>query len=560
MNDRDGGAGLKADFVIVGAGTAGAVLADRLTECGRFSVILVEAGGSDRPLKRHPKEMFAALNIHIPAGFQRVYAEPAFNWNYVSEPEPELHGRRMPLPRGKIMGGSSSINGMIHVRGLPLDYDCWSRSGCQGWSYDEVLPWFRKLETFAGGPDSHHGGEGPVHVSPSRIGNAVTEAVKEAFRQSGRPPTADMNGPDPEGPGDTQFAVGGGLRQSTAQTYLKRALPRPNLTVVSDTMVERLVIEDGRTTGVSICRSSKRETIRADREVILSAGALNSPKLLQLSGIGPATLLRTFGIDVVHDSPAVGENLQDHYYFHSAIRLRPDAPSINSIRRKWPLAKELARYALTRGGVLAHGPVLVTGFVRSRLSLDAPDLQLFSSPATIDGKLTSRSGGMVLENRPGLTMNMYNSRPKSRGHVRIASSDPAEPPRVLHNYLSHESDRQILLDAFRLMGEIATQPALRPYVDHFVTPDPATSGEHELMEHIRNAGTTAFHECGTVAMGPHEADPIDPRLRVRGVRNLRVVDASVMPTITSGNTNAPVLMIAEKAAGMIRSDHIGPDP
>ena len=541
-----------ADFIIVGAGSAGCVLADRLSESGRYQVLLIEAGGDDRPHRRKGQH-FSALNIHIPAGFTRVFRDRAFNWNYMSQPEPELDGRSVSIPRGKILGGSSSINGMIYARGLPLDFDGWRQLGCEGWSFDDVLPIFRRSEDHAAGENDYHGKGGPMGTGRAGLNHPVADALIAAFEQAGRGRTDDMNGPDSEGATYTPLTIRRGLRQSTASSFLRRAEGRANLRIVKNATAEAIMFDGMRASGVRFRQGGALKIASARHEVILAAGAINSPQLLQLSGIGPAALLQAHGVAVRHNSPEIGENLQDHFAMTTRARLRADAPSLNRSSRGLPLLGQMARYFAMRSGLLSIGGSLVTGYVRSRRELDAPDLQFFSSPATADIARTMAGPAMVMEREPGMTLSVYKSRPVSRGHVRIASPDPTAPPEILNNFMADEADRRTVIDSLRMTREILSQPALAAYVDHQVAPEADLQSDDELLSFARMAGTTAYHSSGTVAMGPHERNPLTPQLQVRGVSGLRVVDASVMPRIVSGNTNAATIMIAEKAAEMILS-------
>jgi len=543
-----------ADFIVVGAGSAGCVLADRLSASGKHKVLLLEAGGDDRPHRRKGQH-YSALNVHIPAGFVRAYRDPALNWNYASQPEPGLDGRTIAVPRGKILGGSSSINGLIYARGLPLDFDGWRQLGCTGWSFADVLPLFRRSEDHIGGASEHHGTGGPLGTGPAGLTHPVADALIEAFAQAGRGRTDDMNGPDPEGATYTPLTTRRGLRQSTAASFLRRAERRTNFRVLKNAMAQAITFDGRRATGVRFRQGGMLRHASARAEIILAAGAINSPQLLQLSGIGPAGWLQRHGIAVLHDSPEVGENLQDHFAITTRARLRAGAPSLNAVSRGIPLLAQMARYAVSRAGLLSIGGSLLTGYVRSRLELDEPDLQFFSSPATADIAKTMAGPAMVMEREPGMTLSVYKSRPVSRGHVRIASPDAGAPPEILHNYMAEEADRRTVLDSLRLTREILSQPALAAYVDHQMAPGPELQSDDELMSFARTVGTTAYHVSGSVAMGANESNPLTPTLEVRGVSGLRVADASVMPRIVSGNTNAATIMIAEKAAEMILSAH-----
>jgi len=528
------------DYIVIGAGTAGCVVAGRLSESGRFSVCVLEAG----PRDRNPF-------IHIPAGVLYTLRNPAINWMYKGVPSPGLDGRAIDHARGRTLGGSGSINGHIYNRGHRQDFDDWAAQGNRGWSYDEVLPYFRKSENRIGdGDEGYHGTGGPFTITDIDQPDPLCDAFIRGAASLGIPRNPDYNGRIQEGIAYAQRSVYRGRRVSPARTFLYPAMKRGNTRVDTQAHVECIVIEEGRAVGVRFKRGGRNgapRTIRARREVILCAGAIGSPQILQLSGIGDPAHLQSIGIPVVHALPGVGENFRDHYAVRSVVRIR-DMPTINQRARGLPLVREVIDYAFTRRGALALTPTLVYCFWKSDASLPRGDIQVTFTPASYPGGVQSG-----LHTFPGATVACWQQRPRSAGHVRAKSRDAFEPPEIQANFLAEGEDRRVLLAAMRLSRRILASDPFVPYVAEEIWPGPNCLGDEELLDHARRTGNTAYHPMGTCRMGPsaRKDSVVDDELRVHGIRNLRVADASIIPMILSANLNAGALMIGEKAADLV---------
>jgi choline dehydrogenase len=526
------------DYVIIGAGSAGCVLANRLSEDRRVTVALLEAGGKDT----NPW-------IHIPAGYFRTMFNPDVTWQYGAGPEPHLNGRIVPWPRGRVLGGSSSINGLLYVRGQARDYDVWRQLGNEGWSYRDVLPYFRRSEDQERGADELHGAGGPLGVSDVRMQNPLCEAYIKAASEAGVPKTRDFNGKSQEGVGYYQLTTRDGRRASTAMSYLQPVKNRPNLHIITHAEVHGVELDGKRATGVK-CRINGGEvrTIKAGREVLLSAGAIGSPQILELSGIGQSSVLKNAGVTVRHELPGVGENLQDHYQVRFIYEMN-QRHSLNDVwNSPWLKLMTGLEYATRRRGILTIGAGVVGIFAKTRPELEEPDIQFHFMP------LSAERPGQGLHTFSGVTSSICVLRPDARGHQHITSSDPKAQPAIMANYLAEESDRQATLEGMKLARRISGQPAFKQYLTREVVPGPDVKTDDELLAVAKEKGATVFHPCGTCKMGSDPKAVVDQRLRVHGISGLRVIDASIMPNMISGNTNAPTIMIAEKASDMIRED------
>ncbi|PZO77522.1 MAG: choline dehydrogenase [Mesorhizobium amorphae] len=529
------------DYVVVGGGAAGCVLAARLSEDPGVTVCLLEAG----PVDRSPF-------MKIPAGFIRVFSNPAYIWPFASEPTDMTAGRAIPMQQGRVLGGSSSINGMIYVRGQPADYDEWAALGNHGWDHAGVLPYFRKSETWLGAdPDGVRGREGPAVISPMDWSHPLSDAFFEAAEEQGYPENPDYNGASQEGVGYCQRFIHRGMRMSATRAFLNPARKRSNLSILTRAEARRVLLRERRAFGVAYALGGDRTSeriVRARREVVLTAGAINTPKLLLLSGIGDATALARLGIDVEQSLPGVGQRLRDHYYARLVARVR-GVKSINEASRGPALLAEIAKWTLGKPSILSLTPSLIHIFARSRPELNRPDLQGVFAPASFQ-----QGSKRVLDRHPGMTFGFWQHQPASSGLVALRSADPIAAPFVQPNYLEAESDRVAMVAALKLARRILTSKAFEKYAPIELLPGPECRSDDELLDFAKRNGNSSWHLNGTAAMGPAE-DPaavVSSRLSVHGVAGLRVADASVMPTSPSANTYAPTLMIAERAADFIR--------
>lgn len=523
------------DVIIVGAGSAGCVLANRLTEDSHRTVLLLETGGSDK-----------SIFIQMPTALSIPMNTKKFAWQFETEPEPYLDDRRMHCPRGKVLGGSSSINGMVYVRGHARDFDEWESEGAEGWNYQQVLPYFKKAETWAFGGDRYRGGDGPLGVNNgNNMQNPLYKAFIDAGQDAGYFPTKDYNGAQQEGFGSMHMTVKNGRRWSTANAYLRPAMGRSNLTVVTHALVHKVLLDGHTATGVRYEQSGKIREVNATEEVILSAGSIGSPHLLQLSGIGNREVLETAGIEVKHELPGVGENLQDHLEFYFQFRCEQPV-SLNGKLDWWNKLKIGVRWILKKDGLGATNHFESCGFIRSKAGVEWPDMQYHFLPAAMryDGKEAFEGDGFQLH--------VGHNKPKSRGTVHVNSADPKEAPRIQFNYLQHDADREGFRACVRLTREIINQPAMDAYRGEEIQPGTAVDSDEQIDAFVRQAVESAYHPSCTCKMGIDEQAVVDPQTRVHGIKNLRVVDSSIFPTIPNGNLNAPTIMVAERAADLIR--------
>ena len=526
------------DYIVVGAGSAGAVVASRLTESGQHRVLLLEAGTQG-------SNFFWSK---VPVGVAKMIDDPAVNWCYSSEPDEGSGGRRIAVPRGRMLGGSSSINGMVYIRGQAQDYDHWAQLGNRGWSFQDVLPIFKRMERFEGGSDEFRGRDGilPVTHTP-RNKVPLLEKMIEAAEKMGLPYNPDQNGASQEGIGMSQVTITKGRRQSTAFCYLDPARTRANLQIDQGAIAESLILEGRRCVGVRYSINGVKHEARATREVIVSGGSINSPKLLELSGIGQGERLRTLGLTPVHELPGVGENLRDHYSPRMKFEITGKNLTFNDNARGWRLAREALKYAVLREGFLASTAVPIRLYFRTRVGLDSPDATISIAPFLYEmvGKERRVSA------QKGITMNVNVLRSESTGSVHIKSADPAEPPAIRFNFLSTDHDRTGIVNVLRKGRELMATSPLKEVTGQEIAPGAHLQTDAELLEWVRNNAETTYHPVGTCKMGNDPRAVVDSELRVHGIAGLRIADASIMPTLTSGNTNAPTIMIGEKCAAMV---------
>ncbi len=527
------------DYIVVGAGSAGAVVANRLSADPKTSVLLLEAGARDHFWTR------------IPVGYAKLVNNPAANWLYSGEPEPGTNGRRLPVPRGKLLGGSSAINGVAFVRGQAQDFDTWAQMGNTGWSYADILPMFKRMESYeGGGDDEFRGRDGPIRVTDPVPRDPLLAMIVRAAAEVGIPHNPDYNGATQDGIAMSQASVSNGRRMSTAHCYLAPVRKRPNLNIETNALSEGLILEGKRCVGVRYAVGGEKREARAGREVVVSAGSINSPQLLELSGIGQPERLRDLGIAVQHELPGVGENLRDHYAPRTRWAVGTKGYTMNDRGRGLGLVKQALRYALFRDGMLSSVAAPMRAFVRSREGLDAPDLLLGIVPMLTE----STPKGPKISRQSGFTCYAHAMRPESKGHIHIRSADPSQPPAINFNFLSTAQDRELTVRAVQIARSIMTAPAMAALQVSELAPGTERVSDDEILDWVRSAAETTYHPVGTCKMGTDPTAVVDPRLRVHGIAGLRVADASIMPTLTSGNTNAPSIMIGEKAADMILTE------
>jgi choline dehydrogenase len=523
------------DFIVVGAGSAGAVVANRLSADPRHKVLLLEAGPASHPWSR------------VPVGFAKLIANPAANWLYSAEPEANTNGRRIPVPRGRMLGGSSSINGLAFVRGQAQDFDTWAQMGNQGWSYESVLPFFKRMESWEGGDDRFRGHDGPLKVTNPQPTDTFCATVIKAAAEVGIAHNPDYNGARQDGIAMSQATISSGRRMSTAACYLEPIRKRANLHIETGALGEGLLFEGKRCVGVRYSVSGGRREARAAREVVVSGGSINSPQLLELSGIGQPERLKALGIDMRHALPGVGENLRDHYAPRTRWTVGTRGITYNDTARGFGLVGQALRYAFTNKGLLGAVAAPLRAFVRSRDGLDAPDLLLGWVPMFTEAGPT----GPKIARESGVTCYAHPMRPESRGHIHIVSADPHRPPAINFNFLSAEVDGELTVRAVLIARSIMTASAMAPLQVKETAPGPDKVANDEILDWVRKSAETTYHPVGTCKMGTDTMAVVDPQLRVHGIAGLRVADASIMPTLTSGNTNAPSIMIGEKASDLV---------
>jgi len=520
------------DYIVVGAGSAGAAVTYRLSESGKHKVLLLEAG---------PAKHFWSP---IPAGYIKLLRKQAVNWCYSAEPEENTNGRRIYVPRGKMLGGSSSINGLVFVRGQSHDYNTWAQMGNKGWSYDEVLPFFKRLENYGGGEDEYRGRSGPLKITDPDGSDPLFQSLIKAAGEAGIAHNPDYNGAEQEGISMSQSTIDGGKRMSTAACYLEPIRNRSNLNIVTGAMTDRLLFERKHCVGVRYQVGGTTREARADGEVIVSCGSVNSPQLLEVSGIGQPERLRELGIRVQHDLPGVGENLRDHYAPRTRWAINAPGVTYNHRARGFGLFKEITRYLLSGTGMIGMAAAPIRAFVRTREGLQAPDALLGWVPLLYEAR-------NVVSKQSGVTCYAHPMRPESTGHIHITSPDPRQQPAIHFNFLSSSLDQEVTVAAIRIVRAIMNAPAMATLKTVEIGPGPQRQTDEEILDWVRAVGETTYHPVGTCKMGQDPMAVVDEKLRVRGIEGLRVADASIMPTLISGNTNAPSIMIGEKAADMV---------
>lgn len=524
------------DYVIVGGGTAACILANRLTEDGRHSVLMLEAGGE-------PTSMW----IKIPAGFTKLLNDPVYNWRFETQPEANVHGRTIAVPRGKGLGGSSLINGMIYVHGQPSDYNHWAALGASGWSADDVMPYFKKIETYMPGT-SARGKTGPMQVAQVAERYQITQAVIDAAQQDGQPYNEDYNGARQDGFGYYQVSQKDGQRWSVVSGYLDPVRHRSNLTIRTGAYVTRINVNAGRAESVTYRKNGEMHTVQAAREVVMAAGAVQTPQILELSGIGDPAVLEKFSIPLVHAAKRVGENYIDHFATRMNWRVK-NTQTLNELAQGWRLGRAVLDYFTRRKGLLTLGTGLVNGFVKTKPELATPDVQYFFMHASYANAAIRK-----LDHAPGMTMGVTGLRPTSQGSIHIQSNKPDQGPAIRPNFLSTLEDQQTLIDGMKIARRIVGRAALEPYIDHEMSPGDAVQSDAQWLSFARDNGQTIYHPIGTCRMGTDAQAVVDPQLRFNGIHGLRVVDASVMPAMVSGNTQAAVMMVAERGAEFILKD------
>lgn len=523
------------DYIVVGAGSAGAVVANRLSADARNRVLLLEAG----PARN--------LWTRIPIGYVKLINNPAANWCYASEPEASTNGRKLPVPRGRLLGGSSSINGNAFVRGQAQDFDTWAQMGNRGWSYKDVLPFFKRMESFEGGDDAYHGRDGPLRITNPEASDPLFQALIKAAGEVGIEHNRDYNGARQDGIAMSQATIASGRRMSTAHCYLDPIRRRRNLHIETGALTKALLLDGKRCTGVRYSVGGTVREARATREVVVSAGTINSPQLLELSGIGQPERLQTLGIAVRHALPGVGENLRDHYAPRTRWAIGAEGITFNDRGRGLALMRQALRYLVSGKGMLGMVAAPLRAFVRSREGLAAPDLLLGWVPMLTEPGLK----GPKLSRQSGMTCYAHPMRPESKGHIHIVSADPRKPPAINFNFLSAPIDAELTVRAIRIARAVMTAPAMADMQVTEIAPGAPRTSDDQILDWVKQAGETTYHPVGTCKMGPDAMAVVDDQLRVRGIDGLRVADASIMPTLTSGNTNAPSIMIGEKAAHMV---------